>query len=92
MRDRAFNCGDESLNRTKLDVARLIQKRTSCAVRIEEFAHDEDRRDYEMRFERLQTTGYQTTLSLVAGIDQVLAALGTPVAGSASLAVMGGEQ
>jgi nucleoside-diphosphate-sugar epimerase len=74
MRERTFNCGDESLNLTKLDVARQIQQRTGCAVRVEEFAHDEDRRDYEMRFDRLRATGYRATRSLADGIDELLGA------------------
>ncbi len=70
MRDKIFNCGDQRLNVTKLEVAKRIQKQVaSFHWEVADIGTDEDRRNYEISFDRLATTGFAATI----GLDEAIA-------------------
>lgn len=75
MRDQAYNVGDESLNHTKQEIVEAIQQETECYVDFADFAHDPDKRDYEVSYDRLRRTGYRTTVDLKQGIHELVQAM-----------------
>jgi nucleoside-diphosphate-sugar epimerase len=75
MRGQVYNCGDERMHASKLEVAKLIQQQTDLYLHIAEIGKDEDRRDYRVSYDKIRATGYHTTITLDEGIKQLLRAL-----------------
>ncbi len=74
MRGEPYNCGDERMNASKLEIAELIQQQAEFYLHIAEIGQDEDKRDYDVRYDKIRATGYQTTVTLEEGIRQLIAA------------------
>lgn len=77
MKNRPYNVGDESMNKTKAELARLVAELTGCYVHETELRKDPDRRNYFISFERIKSTGYRTTISLERGLRALQAGLQT---------------
>jgi nucleoside-diphosphate-sugar epimerase len=67
-----FNVGHETLNFTKEDIVRLIEKRVKFLVYFAEFGSDEDKRDYEVDYTRLKHTGFQTEVDIDRGLGELV--------------------
>lgn len=74
MRGETYNCGDERMNASKLELANIIRQQTEFYMHIAEIGKDEDRRDYDVRYDKIRATGYQTTTTLKEGISQLISA------------------
>jgi nucleoside-diphosphate-sugar epimerase len=74
VRGNVYNCGDSSLNATKRRIVELIQERTDFYVHVADVGRDEDQRDYLVNYDRLGATGFCTTVTLSAGIQEMLVA------------------
>lgn len=74
VRDRVFNCGDASLNASKLDIANLLRRFLDIQVATDGEGEDLDRRDYLVNHGRWIATGYQPVVTLEDGIREMLAA------------------
>jgi len=67
-----FNVGHESLNFTKEDIVKLIKKRVDFLVYFAEFGKDEDRRDYEVDYERIRTAGFEVSVDIEKGLSELI--------------------
>jgi len=74
MADAVYNVGDEALNISKNDLALRIRKHIDFELAFEEFATDADQRDYGMSYQRIRSTGFETTVDLDTGIAELLMA------------------
>ena len=74
MRGEPYNCGSESLNASKLEIANLIREQTDFYMHIAEIGKDEDKRDYHVVYDKISRTGYQTTVTLKEGITHLISA------------------
>jgi nucleoside-diphosphate-sugar epimerase len=72
---QVFNVGHESLNFTKEDIVRLIEKRVKFLVYFAEFGQDEDKRNYEVDYSRIQATGFETRVDIERGLAELVAGL-----------------
>ena len=72
---QVFNVGHESLNFTKEDIVRLIEKRVNFLVYFAEFGKDEDKRDYEVDYSRVRATGFETTVDIQRGLGELIEGL-----------------
>ena len=52
LKHKVYNCGDESLNMTKDELAKKIQEKTGCELKYEFDYIDPDSRDYKVSTER----------------------------------------
>lgn len=75
MRGRAFNVGHESLNLTKEQVALAIRERVDFYLHFAEVGHDPDRRDYSVSFQRSRDLGFESTVTLGQGLDELIRAM-----------------
>jgi nucleoside-diphosphate-sugar epimerase len=73
--DDVFNVGDETLNLSKVDLARRIRKHVDYSLEFEEFAEDPDRRDYSVSYEKIQAKGFRATVDLDRGISELVRAV-----------------
>jgi len=75
MRDQVYNVGSEKMNFSKEDVARLIQKQFRYYLHFAEVGKDEDQRNYEVSYRKINKLGYHTTISAEQGIKELIAAM-----------------
>ncbi len=76
MAGKVFNAGSDEQNRTKGEVLGIIQARIpGSVVRVDPTGADPDRRDYEVSYGRIHEEGFQTTVSLEEGVDELVHAL-----------------
>jgi nucleoside-diphosphate-sugar epimerase len=72
MAGEVFNAGDERLNLTKDEVARLIMARHAYFLTYGPAGTDEDQRDYAVSYEKLRRRGFETHVTIEDGIDELL--------------------
>lgn len=75
MKNEIYNVGDESMNATKEDIANLVKKYVKFYLHFAEIGTDPDMRDYEVSYQKMRSTGYQTQVSLDDGIQEIVSAL-----------------
>lgn len=74
MKGQVFNCGDNSMNTTKRDLAEMIGQYVTYDRHYVGNGHDPDVRDYEVDYSRLNSTGYHATVLLEQGIAEMVRA------------------
>ena len=76
MKKDVFNVGDECMNMSKMDVARVIQSRAkNCKITKSSNGQDKDKRNYEVSYEKIRRLGYQSEISMEEGVDELLQVL-----------------
>ena len=72
LRYNLYNCGNESLNCTKIEIANKIKDFTNCYIHCADIGVDEDMRDYEVSYKRLSDEGFRPLVDLDTGIKEIL--------------------
>jgi nucleoside-diphosphate-sugar epimerase len=75
MRGQCYNVGDESMNFSKEEIARKIQERADYYLHFAEIGTDEDQRNYEVSYGKINDLGYRTSISVEEGIEELLRAM-----------------
>jgi nucleoside-diphosphate-sugar epimerase len=70
-----YNVGHDSMNYTKKGIVDLLQKRLDFLVHYAEIGSDDDKRDYEVDYSRIQASGFETLIDIDRGIDELVCAL-----------------
>lgn len=80
--NKTFNIGNDSLNCTKLDLAKAIQKVIPLEIIQAEYTKDPDARNYQVSSQKIYNTGFQCYRDLDSGIRELkklLEIIDTPV-------------
>lgn len=72
MRGEVFNVGSDEMNATKKQVADMINEKVGGFLWFDEIGTDPDKRDYEVSYEKIRGYGFNTTVSLEQGIDELI--------------------
>ncbi|XP_052819125.1 GDP-D-glycero-alpha-D-manno-heptose dehydrogenase-like [Mya arenaria] len=73
MKGQAYNVGDDQMNMTKSQVARLIQRNVEgCNITESNTGVDKDKRDYEVSYAKIRKLGYTSTITVEEGIRDML--------------------
>ena len=72
---KVYNVGHESMNYTKADIVNLIRKRLEFVVHFAEIGKDEDRRDYEVDYSRINETGFRPIIDIETGLGELVRGL-----------------
>ena len=67
-----YNVGSNKMNFSKRDVCELIKEKTKCVVYYNDFDSDKDHRNYEVSYNKINSLGFDTTISLEEGIDELV--------------------
>jgi nucleoside-diphosphate-sugar epimerase len=73
MKQLSFNVGHESMNYTKEDIALKIREQIPFYLHFAEIGGDEDKRDYEVSYQKIRSLGYTTTITLDQGVEELIA-------------------
>ncbi len=74
VKDDVYNVGHETMNFTKEDVARKIMKFVDYYLHFAEVGTDADQRNYEVSYEKIRKQGFETTIDLERGIEELVRA------------------
>jgi len=73
MTGQAYNVGHESMNLTKMDVARLIEKNVEgCKITESQDGEDLDKRDYEVSYQKIRKLGYRIEHDVEYGLKEMI--------------------
>lgn len=73
MSGNAYNVGDESMNMTKMDVAKMIEKNVDgCVITESNNGEDKDKRDYAVSYKLIRSLGYKAKISMSQGIAELM--------------------
>lgn len=74
MTGNVYNVGSETMNYSKEDVANLLKKKFDFYLHYADVGKDEDQRNYEVSYAKINALGFQTTVSIENGIDELIKA------------------
>jgi len=73
MKDGIFNVGSEEMNLSKQDICELIKEKVpDFYLHYADIGHDEDKRDYEVSYQKIKRVGFNTIMNLDASIDRLI--------------------
>lgn len=75
MKGNVYNIGSNKMNYSKQDICELIKKKTNIYVHYAEVGEDKDKRDYKVSYEKIHKLGYDTTITVEQGLDELVRAL-----------------
>src|SRR5262245_34075254 len=79
VQDDVYNVGSDSMNYSKEEVALLIRKKIDYYLHFAEIGTDEDQRNYEVSYAKMQGKGFKTEIDMETGIDELNKAADIPV-------------
>lgn len=73
MSGNAYNVGDESMNMTKMQVAKMIESNVDgCNITESNNGQDKDKRDYAVSYALIRSLGYKAQTTMSSGIKELL--------------------
>jgi len=72
MRGQIYNVGSDKLNFSKEEVCKLIESQVKCYVHYAEVGQDADKRNYTVSYKKINSLGYDTTISVERGISELV--------------------
>jgi nucleoside-diphosphate-sugar epimerase len=74
MKGEIYNVGDESMNISKEQIAKVLQKYADYHLHFVDVEHDLDQRDYIVDYSKIRKLGYKTTIGFEEGIKELIKA------------------
>jgi nucleoside-diphosphate-sugar epimerase len=74
MVNQVYNVGSNKMNFTKEDICLRIMEKTKAYVHFADIGEDADKRNYEVSYNKVNKLGYETTVSIEEGIDELIKA------------------
>jgi nucleoside-diphosphate-sugar epimerase len=75
MQGQVFNVGSEEMNYSKAQVCEMIRRRVDYYLHCADVGVDADKRNYVVSYQKIRSYGYNTTISLEQGIDELVRAV-----------------
>jgi len=75
MAKNIYNVGSEKMNYSKKDVCELIKEKTGMYVHYADIGEDMDKRNYVVSYKKINSLGYDTTIGVEKGVDELVRAL-----------------
>lgn len=75
MRDRPYNVGREENNHSKADIAEMLLERVDFYLNYADIGEDEDKRNYEVSYDRIRAQGFIPQTLVPDGLDELIRAV-----------------
>lgn len=75
MSGNAFNVGSDKMNYSKKEICEIILSKTGGYFHYADIGEDADKRNYEVSYDKIKKLGFDTTVSVEVGIDELVNAL-----------------
>jgi nucleoside-diphosphate-sugar epimerase len=75
MINNVYNVGDNSMNYSKEQICNMISKKTKAFIHFEEIGSDADQRNYVVSYDKIKALGFETTIGVSDGINEIIRAL-----------------
>ncbi len=75
MINNVYNVGNAKMNYSKEDVCDMIKQKTEAYVHYADIGEDADKRNYVVSYEKIKALGYETTITVEEGIDELIRAM-----------------
>lgn len=76
MKDNTYNVGSNKMNYSKKEICELINSKVSDSYfNYADIGQDADKRNYEVSYKKINQLGFNTTVSLTQGIDELIKTL-----------------
>jgi nucleoside-diphosphate-sugar epimerase len=72
MRGQIYNIGSNKMNFSKREVCELIKSKIKAEFNYSGTLEDADKRNYVVSYDKVNTLGYDTTITIEQGIDELL--------------------
>lgn len=72
MKGNVYNVGSDDMNYSKEELAMFLKRKCDYYLHFAEIGQDEDKRNYEVSYQKISAMGYKTTVSLEEGIDELI--------------------
>lgn len=70
-----YNCGSETMNYNKEDICNILKRKCEFYLHFAELGKDADQRNYEVSYKKIKALGYNTTVTVEEGIDELIRAM-----------------
>jgi len=77
MKNEVYNVGSENANYTKEEICLKIKEKVDYHLYFADVGTDPDQRNYEVSYAKIRAKGYETTISIDKGLDELLKAYRT---------------
>jgi nucleoside-diphosphate-sugar epimerase len=75
MINNIYNVGNEKMNYSKEDVCNMIKNKTEAYIHYADIGEDADKRNYVVSYDKIKAVGYETSITVEEGIDELVRAL-----------------
>jgi len=75
MQGQVYNVGSESMNYSKADVCHKIKEKVDYYLHLADVGEDADKRNYMVSYEKIRSLGFDTSITLEQGIDELVRGL-----------------
>lgn len=75
MANDVFNVGSEKMNYSKENICDIIAEKTGAYIHYADIGNDPDKRNYIVSYKKLKKLGYDTSITVEDGIDELIRAL-----------------
>ena len=75
MLDNVYNIGSEAMNFTKEEIALMIKDKIDYFLHFADIGEDPDKRNYEVSYQKIQSLGFKTAISMEETIDELVGGL-----------------
>ena len=72
MKSNIYNVGLEDANLSKLELCKIIKKKTELKIISSKIGSDPDKRDYIVSNKKIYSTGWKPSVSLENGINELI--------------------
>ena len=74
-KDNVYNVGSSNMNYSKEEICQAIAEKTNAHVHYAEIGEDADKRNYVVSYKKINDLGFETTIGIHEGIDEIIEAL-----------------
>ncbi|MDZ7266528.1 MAG: NAD(P)-dependent oxidoreductase [candidate division KSB1 bacterium] len=74
---QVYNVGSEQMNYSKEQIAELVRRKVDFYLHYADVGKDEDQRNYEVSYAKINALGFYTTISVEEGVDELIRAYET---------------